>query len=262
MSAARAGALVRRVTPLLLALAVLAAPAGARTLAEVKANNTLSICASPDALPYARQKGDENGFQVDLGRAVAKALGVGFEAKWIIPTYRARVVDCDLKMDFIVEGWKEESKVLLTRPYARGGIAFAVGKGQDDLTDFRDVKPGRKIGVMLNSVPSVILQQRGWTTSPYAFEVDLVDDIGKGDLAGGAVSAAQIQYYVHRHPESGIRVIHAYRDEPEMGWHLALGLRRGDQAMLDALNGILERFMEDGTLTAIYAKYGIEYRKP
>lgn len=247
-----------------LALGLLAAVAGvsAAPLAEVKQRGSMSICAHPDALPYAKQRGDVNGFQVDLGRAIAKALGVGFEARYIIPTHRAKLVDCDLKMDFIVEGFKEESKVMLTHPYARGGVALAVGRGHDEVVDAVTVLPGVKIGVMLNSVTSVVLQKRGWTTSPYAFEDDMVDDLVKGEIAAAAVSAARVQYYVHQHPESGIRVVHIYRDEPELGWTLAIGLRRGDQAMLDALNEVVDRFMSDGTMEAVYAKYGIEYRRP
>lgn len=234
----------------------------AAPLAEVKQRGSMSICAHPDALPYAKQRGDVNGFQVDLGRAVAKAIGVGFEARYIIPTHRAKLVDCDLKMDFIVEGFKEESKVMLTQPYARGGIALAVGRGHDEVVGVETVLPGVKIGVMLNSVTSVVLQKRGWMTSPYAFEDDMVDDLIKGDIAAAAISSAKIQYYVHQHPESGIRVVHVYRDEPELGWRLAIGLRRGDAPMLAALNEALERLMADGTMEAIYAKYGIEYRRP
>ncbi len=240
----------------------LSVPASARPLGEVIERNELSICANPDALPYAKRKGDVNGFQVEIGRALAKQLGVGFDAKWIIPSYKARLVDCDLKMDFIVQGLEDDSKVKLSRPYARGGVALAIAKGNDDVVDFAKVVPGRKIGVMLNSMASIILQKRGWATSPYAFEQDMLEDLEKGEIAGAAISVNSIQYYIHTHPGTPLRFVHAYDGETDMEWTLAVGVRRGDEPMIAAINTALEQLMADGTIAAIYAKYGIEYRKP
>jgi len=248
----------------MLAALVLLLPslAQSRTLAEARALGTFSICAHPDALPFAKDKGPVRGFQVELGEALAKALGLGFEAKWIIPSYRARLVDCDAKMDFIVQGYDDESKVQLSRPYARGGVALAIGPGHDELRDFRTVVPGRKIGTMVNSMPSVILQKRGWLTSPYAFEDDMIEDLEKNEIAGGAISLNKIQWYLKLNPSSRIRFIHAYDGEEDMSWTLAVGLRRADQPMVDAVNEALQRLMNDGTIEGIYRRYGIAWRRP
>ncbi len=247
----------------LLACALLAPFATqARTLAEARELGSFSICAHPDALPFAKEKGAVRGFQWELGEALAKAMGLGFEAKWIIPSYRAKLVDCDAKMDFIVQGYEDESKVKLSRPYARGGVALAIGAGHDALTDFRTVVPGKKIGTMVNSMPSVILQKRGWMTSPYAFEDDLIEDLEKNEIAGGAISLNKIQWYLKQNPSSPIRFVHAYDGEEDMSWTLAVGLRRADQAMVDTVNQALDRLMADGTIERIYAKYGIAWRRP
>jgi len=45
--------------------------AGARTLAEVKSVGTISMCANRDALPYASNKPETPGFQIEIGRADA-----------------------------------------------------------------------------------------------------------------------------------------------------------------------------------------------
>jgi len=240
----------------------IAAQTFARPLDEVIDRKSLSICANPDALPYAKRKGDVNGFQVDIGRALAKQLGVEFEAKWIIPSYKARLVDCDLMMDFIVQGLETDSKVRLSKPYAKGGVALAVAPGQDDILDFAKVVPGKKIGVMINSTASIILQKRGWATSPYAFEDDMFEDLEKGDIAGAAISVNSIQYYIHTHFGTSLRFVHAYDGETDMEWTLAVGVRRGDDPMVAAINTALDRLIADGTIAAIYAKYGIEYRRP
>jgi polar amino acid transport system substrate-binding protein len=237
-------------------------PSLARPLHEIKERGILSICANPDALPYAKRSGDVHGFQVDLGQAIARQLGVEFEAKWIIPSYRARLVDCDLKMDFIVQGLEDDSKVRLSMPYAKGGVALAIARGHDDIVDFAKVLPGRKMGVMLNSTASMILNKRGWATSPYAFEDDMLEDLEKGELAAAAISVNTVQYYIHNHPGHTLRFVHAYDGEPDMEWTLAVGVRRGDDALVAAINKALEQLIADGTVRTIYARYGIEHRRP
>lgn len=241
---------------------LLAASASAAPLAQVKERNRISMCAHPDALPYAKDKGPVNGFQVDIGRALADALGVGFEARWIIPSYRAKLVDCDFKMDFIVAGYDAESGVTLSKPYARGGIALAVGKAHDDINDFKTVRTGLKMGVMLNSVASKVLNVRGWRTSPYVFEQEMLEDIEKGELAAAAVSMARAQYYLHENPGKPIRLVLYFEDEPDFQWTLAIAMLKADRALVDAVNDALDRLMADGTLERIYARYGIAYRQP
>jgi polar amino acid transport system substrate-binding protein len=99
-------------------------------------------------------------------------------------------------------------------------------------------------------------------TVPYAFESDMVIDLAKGELDACAVSPASIAFYIHTHPDSGLRYVHAYDAEPELHWNLAVGLRRSDDALLAAVNSALEKLIQDGTLARIYAHYGVDYRRP
>lgn len=61
----------------------------ARTLAEIKGRGTIELCANPDALPYASEKAESHGFQVELARALAQGLGVELQVDWIYPHRRA-----------------------------------------------------------------------------------------------------------------------------------------------------------------------------
>ena len=130
------------------------------------------------------------------------------------------------------------------------------------VTNYRELKKGQKIGVMVNSVASVVLGKSGATTSPYAFQTDMVEDLAKGELYGAAISAASLSYFIFRNPDSGLRLVHAFDGEPDLNWDVAVGLRKSDQALVDAVNKALDKLIADGTLTAIYAKYGIEHRQP
>jgi ABC-type amino acid transport substrate-binding protein len=236
--------------------------ASARTLEEIKQRGIVSMCANPNALPYATEKGEPPGFQIELGRAVAKELGVSLSTEWIVPRRRASQVNCDLLFDTVNQPEVYEGKLLLTRPYQKSGVALALRADADGVASFRDLKPGQKVGVMVSSVTSMVLGKRGVTTSPYAFEQDMVEDLAKGELFGAAVSPARAAYYIKQHPESGLRLVHAYEDEPELSWTVSIGLRKADQALLDAVNSALDKLLADGTVTRIYQGYGVEHRKP
>jgi ABC-type amino acid transport substrate-binding protein len=236
--------------------------AQARTLQEVKARGQLSMCAHPDALPFASEKGDPPGFQVELGRAIAEQLGVSLEMLWIKPRYRANLVNCDMLLDNINTPSLYEGKLLLSRPYHRTGIALGINGQSGDVKTFNDFKPNQKIGVMVGSLAQTLLGKRGLTTSPYAFEDDMLQDLAKGDLAGAAVSPGRLAWYIRNNPDAGLRLVHAYDSEPELAWQVSAGFRKSDQAMVDAANEALGKLLADGTIDRIYEKYGLEHRAP
>src|SRR5919197_6052045 len=87
-------------------------PSAARTLAEVKALGTIAVCANPDALPFASNRADAPGFQIELGREIAKALGVSLTTEWILPRRRASTVNCDMLFDSVNDPAVHEGPML------------------------------------------------------------------------------------------------------------------------------------------------------
>jgi polar amino acid transport system substrate-binding protein len=251
-----------RVLPMIAMLIAMISPVQARTLAEVKAKGAISMCANPDALPFASEKANPPGFQIEIARALAAGLGVSLEMQWILPRYRANLLNCDILMDSIDDAAIYEGKLLLSRPYHRTGVALGVGPQAMVINGFDGLVKGQKVGVMINSLAQVVLGKRGVTESPYAFEQDMLDDLAKGELYGAAASPATIAYYMRQHPEAGIRLVHAYDGEPQLAWRVSVGMRKSDQALVDAVNQVLEKMLADGSITQIYARYGVEHRAP
>lgn len=234
----------------------------ARTLAEVKSLGAISMCANRDALPYASNNPETPGFQIEIGRAIAADLGVSLNIEWILPRRRANVVNCDMLLDSINDPKVHEGRLLLSRPYQKSGLALGLGRDAEAIGDFKELKKDQKIGAMVSSVANMVLLKAGKTTSPYAFQSDLVEDLAKGDLYGAAVSMPTMSYYILQHPESGLRLVNAFDSEPQLSWEVSVGLRKSDQALVDAVNKALDKLIADGTLAAIYAKYGVEHRPP
>jgi ABC-type amino acid transport substrate-binding protein len=236
--------------------------ASARTLAEVKSLGAISMCANADALPWASNKPESPGFQIELGRAVAAGLGMPLNIDWIGPRRRANIVNCDMMLDSVNDPEVNEGRMLLSRPYQKSGMALALRRDAAEISSFTDLQKGQKIGVMVNSVASVVLGKAGVTTSPYAFQADMIDDIVKGDLYGGAVSSTWIDHYIHSHPDANLRAVYAFTDNKDLTWDVAIGLRKSDAALQSAINEVLDKLIADGTLKGIYAKYGVQHRLP
>ena len=241
--------------------ALVAWNAQARTLAEVRSLGAISMCANPNALPYASDDESAPGVQIELGRAIAAELGLPLNVEWIVPRRRARVVNCDMLFDRVNDPEVYEGRLLLSRPYHRSGIALALGSTAAPISDYKELKKGQKIGVMVNSMASVVLGKAGKTNSPYAFESDMLEDLTKGELFGVATSSSQISYYIARNPDRGLRLSYAFDSEPSLSWEVSIGLRNSDEQLLNAVNSILDGLLADGTVSRIYQKYGIEHRQ-
>jgi polar amino acid transport system substrate-binding protein len=236
--------------------------AAARTLAEVKSLGAISMCANRDALPYASNNPETPGFQIEIGRTIAEGLGVPLNIEWILPRRRANVVNCDMLLDTANDPEISKGRLRLSRPYQKSGVALGVHQDAEPIADFRELKKDQKIGAMVSSVANMVLIKAGKTTSPYAFQSDMVEDLAKGDLYGCAVSMATMSYHIFQHPELRLRLVNAFDSEPELSWEVSVGLRKSDQALVDAVNEVLDRMLIDGSLTRIYAKYGVEHRRP
>ena len=88
------GFLVRIVAVTILTTTALFAQA--RPLNSIKARGKLLVCANPNALPFSSKNGEPRGFELELGEALAKELGVALEVGWVIFPFHMARVDCDV----------------------------------------------------------------------------------------------------------------------------------------------------------------------
>ena len=90
----------------------------------------------------------------------------------------------------------------------------------------------------------------------------MVEAVAAGTLAGAAVTPATVGYFNMTHPDSKVRLVHAYEHEPLLAWNIAVGMRGSDAALRQAIDAAVGRLLADGTIRDIYARYGIEHRMP
>jgi len=239
-----------------------AAPADSRPYEDIRTRGEISVCANPNALPYASDKPETPGFQIEIARAIAARLGVRLHIDWIVPRMRAATVDCDMLMDTIARPEVETPAVKLSVPYQTGGVALAFAPGRPTVASYRDLNGETRVGVIMNSLASLIVSKTPARMVPFGFEDDMLEALGKGEVDAGAISPASIGYYNLMHPERKVALVHAEDSEPDLQWVVAVGLRRADPPLVDAVNAAVSALVADGTIAGIYAKYGVDYRRP
>jgi polar amino acid transport system substrate-binding protein len=234
----------------------------ARSLQAIADRGTLTLCANPNALPWASKADAMPGFQVELAENLAARLGVTLTRQWVLSALQYRRADCDVVFDAIAS--KEasvEGGLRLSRPYQRSGVVLAV-RNESGVASLDDLKAGRRVGVLMGSLASMTLGQRGAAITPFVLEGELMEALVDGEIEAAAVTPTAIGWYNMLHPQAHIRLIPAFADNADFNWNLAVGMIGPDEKLRLKIDGALADMMTDGTIARIYARYGIEMRQP
>ena len=249
-------------TLLFAAAASLAPPASARSLDLIRERGTIGQCAHPNALPFASRKGELPGFQIELGEAIAKQLGVALEPIWIIGPHQLRRAGCDIVMDAIADSEvQEETGLQVSKPYYRTGIVLAV-RQDAPIVSVDAIDPHAKIGVIGGSVASMTFNQHRLTTSAFGFEDDMLQALTEKQIDAAAVSRAAAGYFNLTHPGHAVRIVEIDGLAPAFSWNVAIGMVKPDDKLRAAIDAALERLTADGTVRRIYARYGMALQTP
>jgi polar amino acid transport system substrate-binding protein len=247
---------------LLLAAGALAPLAEARSLDLIRAQGSIGQCVHPNALPFSSRRGDPPGFQIELGEAIAKQIGVALEPIWIIGPRQVRRAGCDVVTDAIAESAvQDDTGMKVSKPYYRTGIALAV-RSDSPIISVETIDRQAKIGVLGSSVASMVFNQRGLTTSAFGFEDEMLKAVADKEIGGAVVSRAAAGYFNVIYPGEAVRIVEIDRLAPEFSWNVAVGMVKPDDKLRGAIDSALDQLTADGTIGRIYAKYGINLRPP
>ncbi|WP_407154816.1 substrate-binding periplasmic protein [Bradyrhizobium sp. STM 3557] len=236
--------------------------AEARPLDAIRSSGVIGLCAHPNSLPFASKAGDPPGFQVELGQALARELGVSLRLDWIITQYQLRSAGCDIVLDVIADREAQgETNLRISKPYYRTGVALAVPPASQ-LTSFKSLDEHTKVGVQVGSAAAMIIAQRHVPTSTFGFEIDSLDALANHEIDAAAVTPTAASYFNLTHPDKAVRILDRDESEANLNWNVAVGMVRPDDRLRDAIDGTLERLREDGTIDRIYRRYGVALPLP
>ena len=247
---------------IILAVIGLLGPAQARSLDTIRSVGALGLCVHPNSLPFASKAADPPGFQVELGQALARELGVSLRLDWIITQYQMRSADCDIVMDVIADREAQsETNLRISKPYYRTDVALAV-PSDSKLTSFKSLDAHTKVGVQVGSMAAMIISQRHVPTSTFGFEVDSLEALANHEIDAAAVTPTMASYFNLTHPDKAVRILDRDESEADLNWNVAVGMVRPDEGLRAAIDGALERLRADGTVERIYGRYGIVLQSP
>jgi polar amino acid transport system substrate-binding protein len=254
---------MKTILPLIFGVVIgLIEPAQARSLDTIRSLGAIGLCAHPNSLPFASKEGDPPGFQVEMGQALARELGVALKLDWIITQYQIRSADCDIMMDVIADREAQgETNLRISKPYYRTGVALAVPMASK-LTSFAGLDGHTKVGVQVGSVAAMIIGQRHVPTSTYGFEADSLEALSNHEIDAAAVTPTIAAYFNLTHPDKAVRILPPDESEANLNWNVAVGMVRPDEQLRDAIEGALERLRADGTVERIYHRYGVTLQSP
>jgi len=240
----------------------LASVAQARSLDAIRASGVLGLCAHPNSLPFASKAGDPPGFQIELGQALARELGVSMRPDWIITQYQMRSAGCDVVLDVIADREAQgETNLRISKPYYRTGVALVVPPSSP-LTSFKSLNERTKVGVMVGSMAAMTLGQRHVPTSTFGFEIDSLDAVANREIDAAAVTPTTASYYNLTHPDKAVRILGFDESEPNLNWNVAVGMVRPDDNLRNAVDQAMDRLSADGTVERIYRRYGVALQAP
>ena len=240
----------------------LTGPVQARSLDMIRSAGALGLCAHPNSLPFASKAGNPPGFQVELGQALARELGVSLKLDWIITRYQMRSAGCDILLDVIADREAQgETNLRISKPYYRTGVVLAVPQ-DSKLTSFKSLDGHTKVGVLVGSFAAMIISQRRVPTSTFGFEVDSLEAVANHEIDAAAVTPTMAGYFNLTHPDKALRILDRDESEANLNWDVAVGMVRPDDNLRAAIDAAIERLRTDGTIDRIYQRYGVVLQAP
>lgn len=224
---------------------VLAGPLAAPAQAS---NPPLRLCADPANLPFSSSapesaRAGAPGLHLEIGEAVAAALGRPFEAVWSLTYFGKRNLrttmlagQCDMAVGLPATEDFMGPAVIYSKPIGTIGYALVRPKGMpvDGLGALR----GKRVAVQFASPPQSLLATHDEITS-----VTVMDpEEGMRKLAEGAVDAAMLwgpsAGYVNR-TQFADRFEVTPIDAPQMQFPTAIGFAKKERALRDQVDAVL-----------------------
>jgi polar amino acid transport system substrate-binding protein len=276
-----------RLTGLLALVFGLSAVAGnlaARPLDDVVASKSLRVIAYDDNEPFSwTEKGVARGIDVDVARAIAAKLNVEAD---VVLRMQAEKLDMDLRSNLLrgpltgggigdvmlhvpvdQEYARTVKGVVVGNAYFEQRVALAIDQAREGEITSYDVFKNEKVAVQLGTVADYFLMRfdNGAlvnNVTHYLRPAQAADKLLKNDATAvfGVQSSLEALFL-----ERGVKV--RWSNPPTPGlvrakWVLGIAVDEKSRDLSYAIGDILKGLAADGTLAAIYAKYGVTYLPP
>ena len=244
------------VVVLLLALAALATPARADTLADVRARGELRWGGDlQGGEPYVYEDPKDAthiiGFEVDIADALARRMGAKrahfMENQWsnLVPALERG--DFDVVLNGLEDTPDRRARLRLSRPYFvyREVLTVRTGAPYRTLGDLR----GKRVGTLNQTYAFDLLQAQPLETAIYEGQEEPYFD-----LQQGRVDAVLLDHIIADRYGCPLKGLECVPGEIAHGRYVA-GMRPGDETLARALDDALGAMLDDGELRRILTSW-------
>ncbi len=255
----------RCASPILLAYAIVALPA----IAE-----PLRVCLLSHNLPYSARDTD-NGFDVEVARAVALQLNREFAPVWIdnatqiqeiddsdIPSHRLAHGGCDVI--FSVPGPARDSlrgQTALTLGAAYYGAAFEL-IGEPSISSHLKALREKPVAIQAQTVASFALAILQAKQRTYFSVASAVEGVAAGDAYAALLWGPTVGWHLAQHPAHKFVIADGYEPPAALRWNLHVATRVDDAALRRATDAALGELRTNGAMTEFAAHYGFRLHAP
>lgn len=225
-------------------------------LAEVKERGVLKIGTEGTYAPYSyhNEKGELTGFDVEIGQAIAKQLGLKVE--FVESNWDSCIAGLDAKRYDIVMNQVGITKERLAKydfstPYTIAKVVLLVSSENDTITSFEEIQ-GKTSAQSMTSNFTKLAEGYGAkivsTDGLFSKAVELVTT-GRAD----ATINDELTYldYIKKQPNAKVKVVAEQEEVSEN----AIMIRKGNDSFREEVNRALSELQENGTLEEISNRY-------
>ena len=254
---------------LLAALMIAACLAGCnskpgKSLAQVKKAGTLVIATSPDFPPFEELQGDGSvvGIEIDVMKLICQKLGVELVIEQmdfdsVLPGVQAGKYDVGVSGITVTE--KRLKNSLFTDPYCLAAQAIVV-TADSPIASKADLA-GKTVSVQTGTTAESFSMENGYKVNSYAANSDAEVALVTGKVDAWVIddlTAAEMVAAYNAENGPVLKIL----DEPMTTEPYAFAFAFGSEDLVAEVNKILKELLADGTIAALFEKYGAPYTAP
>ncbi|KAA0984465.1 transporter substrate-binding domain-containing protein [Pseudomonas sp. ANT_J12] len=270
------------------------AQAQVRTYDQMIAAGELKVAVYKDFAPYSfEDAGQPRGVDVDLAQALATALGVKLKLIWAPAgekldddlrdyIWRASQLHDQQLADLMMRvpydrdysqkrnelGELENDHVVMFGPYQNEQWQVAYDRRRLHSVGSVAVFEQHPIGVEVDSVPSFYLtsvfngmlaaKTHHYPGVPQAFAA-----MKAGEVDAVMAMRGEVDWQVHEAHDPQVALAqNAYPNMGKQRWEIGMAVHESNRQLSYALEEALEAMIREGSVQAIYARYGLQYEVP
>lgn len=250
---------MKRIWILLIGFLIVPLIAACSDTGASSSNNDSLVIGIDDAFPPMGFRDENNeivGFDIDLAKAVSKKMGVEFVFQPIDWSTKEAELESG-RIDLIWNGYtitpEREKKVLFTEPYLANAQVITT-LIDSDITSLEDLQ-GKNIGIQAQS--SAL---DAFNAHPIHKEVGSVTEfkdnvLALTDLKAGRVDAVVIDEVVIKYLMAQEEGTYKILDEALAPEKYGVGVKKGNEELLNKLQQALDEVTADGTAAEISEKW-------